>query len=57
MLTMALHDAQEFYNDLGGGSDEHLALATAFGIDDVVLELWVNMDRKPIGILRTRQSF
>jgi hypothetical protein len=38
ILTMALHDTQEFYNDLGGWSDEHLALATALGIDDVVLQ-------------------
>jgi len=35
-LTMTLHDAQEFYNDLGGGSDEDLALATALSVDDIV---------------------
>ena len=37
LLTMTLHDTQEFYNNLGRGSDEHLTLATAFRIDDVVL--------------------
>lgn len=36
MLTVALHDAQELDNDLGGGSDKDLALAPALGIDDVV---------------------
>ena len=33
---MALHDAQELDNDLRGGADEHLALSTALGVDDVV---------------------
>jgi len=36
MLTMTLHDAQKLDDDLGGRADEHLALATTFGIDDVV---------------------
>jgi hypothetical protein len=34
---MALHDTQEFYNDLGRWSDEHLAFAATLGIDNVVL--------------------
>jgi hypothetical protein len=34
---MTLHDTQEFYNDLGRGSDEDLALAASLGIDDVFL--------------------
>ena len=34
---MALHDAEELDDDLGGRTDENLALATALGIDDVVL--------------------
>jgi hypothetical protein len=33
---MALHNGEELYHDLGGRADEHLALATALGIDDVV---------------------
>ena len=33
---MALHDAQELDNDLRGRADEHLALSTALGVDDVV---------------------
>jgi len=33
---MALHDAQEFDDNLRGWSDEDLALATALGIDNVV---------------------
>ena len=33
---MALHDAQELDNDLRGRADEHLALAAALGVDDVV---------------------
>ena len=40
MLTMSLHDAQKFYDDLRRGSDENLALASAFRIDDVIL--WVD---------------
>lgn len=36
MLTVALHNAQELDNDLGGRADEHLALAATLGIDDVV---------------------
>jgi hypothetical protein len=36
ILTMALHDAQELDDDLGGRADEHLALAATLGIDDVV---------------------
>ena len=36
LLTVSLHDTQEFYNDLGGRSDEDLALSTALSIDDVV---------------------
>lgn len=34
---MALHDGEELDDDLGGRPDEDLALATALGIDDVVL--------------------
>ena len=33
---MALHDAEEFDNDLGWRSDEHLTLSTTFGVDNVV---------------------
>jgi len=36
LLTVPLHDTQEFYNNLGGRSDENLALATALSIDNVV---------------------
>ena len=36
MLTMALHDAQEFNNHLGGRSNQDLALSAAFSIDNVV---------------------
>ncbi len=39
---MALHDGQEFDDDLGGGADEDLALAAALGVDDVVLQRRVN---------------
>ena len=35
-VTMALHDTQELHNDLGARANEHLALSTALGIDDVV---------------------
>ena len=35
---MALHDSEEFDNDLRRRTDEDLALATALGVDDVVLE-------------------
>lgn len=34
---MTLHDTQELDNDLGGRTDEHLTLASALGIDNVVL--------------------
>lgn len=34
--TVALHDAQELDDDFGRWADENLALAAAFGIDDVV---------------------
>ena len=40
MLTMSLHDAQKFYDNLRGRSDENLALSSAFSIDDVIL--WVD---------------
>jgi len=33
---VALHDAQEFNNHLGGRSDEDLAFSSAFSIDNVV---------------------
>lgn len=33
MLTMTLHDRQEFDDDLGGRSDEHLSLSTLLRID------------------------
>jgi hypothetical protein len=36
-LTMPLHDAEKFDDDLGGGSDEDLAFAASFGIDNIVL--------------------
>ena len=35
--TMALHDAEELDDDLRARADEHLTLATALGVDDVVL--------------------
>lgn len=35
---MALHHAEELDDDLRGGSDEHLALASSLGIDNVVLQ-------------------
>lgn len=34
---MSLHDTQEFDDNFRAWPDEHLALTTAFGIDDVVL--------------------
>ena len=34
---MTLHHAQELHNDLGRRADEDLALATALGVDNVVL--------------------
>ena len=37
--TMLLHDSQELDNDLRRRTDEDLALATALGVDDVVLEI------------------
>ena len=40
MLTMSLHDAQKFYDDLRRGSDENLALASTFSVDDVIL--WID---------------
>lgn len=58
-LTMALHDTQEFYDDLGRGPDEHLALAATLGIDNVVLAsgtLLLEIRRK-IDARYTRQSF
>jgi hypothetical protein len=55
---MALHDAQELDNDLGRGSDEHLALTPTLGIDDVVLarDFKMGLSRK-CEIILTRQSF
>ena len=35
--TMTLHNAEELDDDLRGRADEDLALATALGVDDVVL--------------------
>ena len=35
---MTLHDTEELDDDLRRGADEHLALSTALGVDDVVLE-------------------
>ena len=35
---MTLHDAKELDDDLGGRADEDLALATALGVDNVVLQ-------------------
>jgi len=35
-VSMALHDAKEFDNDLGWRSNKHLSLSTAFGVDNVV---------------------
>ncbi len=32
--TMALHQGQELDDDLGGGADENLALATLLSVDD-----------------------
>jgi hypothetical protein len=55
---MSLHDTQEFYDDLGGRSDEDLALSTALGVDDVVLRFDLIQERLPaLGDLLTRQSF
>ena len=34
---MTLHDSEELDNDLRRRTDEDLALATALGVDDVVL--------------------
>ena len=31
---MRLHDSEEFYDDLGGGSDEDLLLSGPFGVED-----------------------
>ena len=36
-LTMTLHDTEELDDDLRRGADEHLALAAALSIHDVVL--------------------
>ena len=33
---MLLHDRQDLDDDLGSGPDEHLPLASSFGVDDVV---------------------
>lgn len=41
---MALHDTEELHDNLRGRADEDLALATALGIDDVVL--WVGLNGK-----------
>ena len=38
-LTMTLHDREELDDDLRGRTNEDLALATALGIDDVVLRI------------------
>ena len=39
---MLLHDREELDDDLGRGSDKHLALALALGVDDGVkgVVLW-----------------
>ena len=36
---MTLHDTEELDDDLRGRADENLALATALGVDDVVLRV------------------
>ena len=36
--TVTLHDAEELDDDLRGRTDEDLALATALGVDNVVLK-------------------
>jgi len=33
---MLLHNTQNLDDDLGSGSDEHLTLASSFGVDNVV---------------------
>jgi len=47
MLTMTLHDAQKLKDDLGGRANEHLALATTFGIDNVVQAVVLNQISLP----------
>lgn len=34
---MALHYTEEFNDDLGGRADQHLAFATALGVDNASL--------------------
>lgn len=39
---MALHDTEELDDDLGGRTDENLALATALSVDNVVEAVVLN---------------
>ena len=58
-LTMALHNAQELDDDLGRRADEHLALAAALGVDNVVLRMHVSLklsSNKVIDIPSSRSS-
>ena len=48
-VAMSLHDAQEFYDDLGGRPDEDLALSTALGVDDVVKAVIEDGDADHLG--------
>ena len=40
--TVLLHDAQEFDNDLGAGSDENLTLASLLGVVDGIKRIVEN---------------
>lgn len=51
---MTLHDAQEFYDHLGGWADEHLTLATTLSVDDVVLR---QGDELIAASARTRRTY
>jgi len=35
-VSVTLHDAEEFDDDFGGGTDEDLAFPATLGVDDVV---------------------
>ena len=56
-LAMALHHTQEFYDDLGRGPDQHLAFATALGVDNVILQYHLNLYSSRAFMRLTRQSF
>ena len=47
---MALHDAQELYDDLRRRTNEHLALAPTLSVDNVVL--WETQSADPRGELQ-----